>query len=318
MRSALCQPDELVNFSVENLVDNSVTDFDLFLALENHQILYSGVGYRWYRAELEGLLRKGIRSLLIRRDDAPKAKMYQALGLLPCINPSLAPAERIQHLDDLGAGLSRCLLEGDLTAACVSKARDIATGLVHCISEDPSCIKAIRSLADHDAYTYHHSVRVAAYTVAIAVGEGIRDEELMFQMALGALFHDVGKKDVPLDLLHKRGPLTDEEWAIMRSHPLAGWQQLGATGLTHVSMEIVLHHHERLNGTGYPHGIGAAELLPEVQIATLADIYDALTSNRAYQQKRTRFEALTFIKQRLLQAEVSPTAFRALVEVLAG
>ena len=309
---------DFMEFRVEDLVDNSVTDFDLFLSMAGQMVLYSGIGYRWYREELKGLLEAGTTSFLMRREDAHKGNMYLALGDLPEVSRTLAPSDRIQVIDDIGARLTRCLYEGELTEACVAKASDLARGLVDCIVEDTSCIKAIRSLADHDAYTYHHSVRVAAYTVAIAIGMGADDHHHLFQMALGGLFHDVGKRDIPLVLLNKRGQLTPEEWGVMRSHPRSGWRKLGPASLSHISMEIVLHHHERRNGTGYPDGLEASELLPEVQIATLADIFDALTSNRAYQLKRSRFDALAFIKDRLLHEEVSLDAYKALVGVLAG
>lgn len=308
----------MVEFPVEKLVDNSTTDFDVFLRLGGDLVLYGGRGYRWERSELNGLLSSGVRGFLIREEDGGKARMYSAVSRVPVIARTLAPSARIQQIDEIGASLSSCLMEGELTEACVSKAGEVARGLVDCISEDPSCIRAIQTLADHDAYTYHHSVRVAAYTVAIAIGLGVTDQDLIYLMAIGGLFHDVGKRVIPLELLNKAGPLTEVEWQIMREHPQVGWSQLKATGLSHISLEIVLHHHERVNGTGYPHGLKGSELLPEVQMATLADIFDALTSNRSYQRRRTRFEALAFIKQKLVPNEVWPEAYRALVGVLAG
>jgi HD-GYP domain-containing protein (c-di-GMP phosphodiesterase class II) len=318
MEGAGLPSEGMVEFPVENLVDNSLTDFDVFLRLGGNIVLYGGRGYRWERSELNGLLSAGVRGFLIREEDGGKARMYSAVSRVPVIAQTLAPPARIQQIDEIGASLSSCLMEGELTEACISKAGEVARGLVDCIAEDPSCIRAIQTLADHDAYTYHHSVRVAAYTVAIAIGLGITDQELIYLMAIGGLFHDVGKRAIPLDLLNKPGPLTEGEWQLMKEHPQAGWDQLKTTGLSHISLEIVLHHHERVNGTGYPHGLKGSELLPEVQMAALADIFDALTSNRSYQRRRTRFEALAFIKQKLVPNDVWPEAYRALVGVLAG
>jgi HD-GYP domain-containing protein (c-di-GMP phosphodiesterase class II) len=103
----------------------------------------------------------------------------------------------------------------------------------------------------------------------------------------------------------------------MRSHPEMGFGQISETVLSHVPREIILHHHEKRNGKGYPHGLDEKSLLPEVQIATLADIFDALTSSRTYQTARTKFEALDFIKSKLLKEEICPEAFKALVMCLA-
>lgn len=305
-------------FPVDRLVDNSVTDFDLFIALESHFILYSGNGYRWNRSELTELLQAGHERFFIRNDDLPKAKMYENLALLPGLEKSLAPPERIQQVEQIGAKFIKCLYEGELTPASVAKAETIASGMVECIAEDPSCIKFLSGLAEHDYYTYYHSVRVAAYACAIAIGMGLEDESQLRSIALGGIFHDIGKKDVPLSVLNKSGALTDAEWRLMRSHPTGGHRLVGETILHHIPREIIIHHHEKRNGAGYPHGLDRGSLLPEVQIATLADIFDALTSSRSYQTKRTRYEALDFIKHRLLKEEVCPDAFRALVVTLAS
>lgn len=305
-------------YKVEQLVDNSVTDFDLFISLEKHFILYSGNGYRWNRTELTELLHAGHQNLYIRSTDLPKADMYRVLTKLPEIEKNQAPPERIQTIEQIGAKFIQCLYEGNLTEACVDKAKSITRSMVDCVAEDKSCVKYLSALADHDYYTYYHSVRVAAYAVAVAIGMGQTDHVQLRQIALGGIFHDIGKKDVPLSLLNKTGALTEAEWKLMKSHPTMGFEKIADTILPHVPREIILHHHEKLNGAGYPHGLDRGGLLPEVQIATLADIFDALTSTRAYQNKRSRYEALDFIKHRLLKEEVSQDAFRALVICLAS
>jgi putative nucleotidyltransferase with HDIG domain len=305
-------------FPVDRLVDNSVTDFDLFISLERHFILYSGNGYKWHRAELTELLQAGHEQFFIRSEDLPKAQMYEAIVKLPKIQAELAPPERIQRIEQVGALFVKCLYEGELTPACVEKGKTLADAMTACIAEDKSCIKYLSGLADHDYYTYYHSVRVSAYATAIAISMGLRDEAFLRAIALGALFHDIGKKEIPISLLNKTGALTEAEWKVMRSHPLKGFEKIEETILAHIPREIVLHHHEKRNGAGYPHGLDKGSLLPEVQIATLADIFDALTSARAYQTKRTRYEALDFIKHRLLKEEVCPDAFRALILCLAA
>ncbi len=304
-------------FKVDTLVDNSVTDFDLFLSIEDHFILYSGNGYKWNRDELHELLRHGHQSFYIRHNDLTRANMYQAMVKLPAIEKSMAPPERIQSIEQIGAKFVKCLYEGELTPACVKKAESIAGSLVDCIAEDQHCVAFLSGLADHDYYTYYHSVRVASYAVAIAIAMGLRDHKLLNDIALGGIFHDVGKKQVPLSVLNKSGPLTELEWKLMRAHPTEGSQMVTDTILAHVPKEIILHHHEKRNGKGYPHGLDANSLMTEVQIATLADIFDALTSSRSYQQRRSKFEALDFIKQKLLKEEVCPEAFKALILCLA-
>jgi len=309
--------DDFSVFQIEKLVDNSTTDFDLFLNVENHFILYSGLDYRWSRHELTELLRAGHAEFFIRKGDLAKAHMYETIVKIPMIEKNLPPPERIQSLTQVGAKFIQCLYEGDLTPTCIRKAETIATTMVECIQEDRSCIKYLSGLADHDYYTYFHSIRVSSYAVAIAVEMGLSDTSMLQAIALGGIFHDIGKKDVPITVINKSGPLTDAEWKMMRHHPTQGHSLVSETILAHVPREIILHHHEKRNGAGYPHGLDEKSLLMEVQIATIADIFDALTSSRTYQQSRSRYEALDFMKHRLLKDDLSPEAFKGLIMCLA-
>ena len=309
---------DLFKFRVESLIDNSSTDFDLFINLDEHLILYSGIGYRWHKQELNDLLKAGFAFLFCRKRDATKAKMYASLSRLPQIESTQSPRERVRSIEDIGAKFTQCIYEGELTASCVQMASELTSSLVSCILEEPGCVKFLSALADHDYYTYFHSVRVAAYATAIAIQIGLRAPRVLEDLALGAIFHDVGKKDVPIKIINKSGPLTEIEWQQMRAHPINGYDRLVGCTSSHIALDVILHHHEKRNGRGYPHGLDQRSLLPEVQIVTLADVFDALTSNRAYQTPRSRFDSLEFIKSRLLGGEVCPEAFKSLVMCLAN
>jgi putative nucleotidyltransferase with HDIG domain len=303
-------------FPLDRIIDNSTTDFDLFADVGSHFILYSGNGYRWMRSELSGLISHGYKHLWIRPEDSVKATVYEKMAKLPHISKTLKPEDRLQTIQDVGATFTRFLYEGQITESTIRKAEELATHIVDCVQEDPGCIKAISGLAEHDLYTYLHSIRVSTYATAIAIQMGLTDREALKMIALGGIFHDVGKSSVSLDIINKNGPLLEAEWLLMKSHPTEGLKKIQDTCLHHVSREIIVHHHERLNGSGYPDGLSKDSLLPEVQIATLADVFDALTSSRSYQNKRNRFEALDFIKHRLLKTDISVDPFKALVECL--
>lgn len=305
-------------FRIDRLLDNSQTDFDLFASVGSHLILYSGNGYLWERSELENLVRNGYDSMWIHPSQANLAMVYEKMARIPSIDKNLPPEKRIIDIQEIGGTFTKYLYEGDLTQSCIHTAEKLSDSLVNCIKEDPSCIKEITGLAHHDLYTYLHSIRVSAYATAIAIKMGITDDQHLRLIALGGIFHDVGKASVPLTVINKQGPLLEAEWALMRSHPTAGFERTKDSLLHHVTREIILHHHERLNGSGYPHGLDQSTILPEVQIATLADIFDALTSSRAYQNKRTRYEALDFIKNRLLRSDVGVDVYKGLIECLAG
>lgn len=304
-------------FGVDQIVDNSQTDFDLFLRIKDHTILYGGSGYKWFKHELEELMSNGIKEFRVRDEDSTKIEMYLQVARLPMIEKDLAPVERITDIQTIAASFTKMLYQGEITKSCIEKAQDIAAATVDCIAEDPKCIQSITDLANHDYYTYFHSVRVSMYATAVAYSMGMKDLEKLQEIAFGALLHDIGKSEVSIDVINKVGALTNDEWDQMRAHPQSGFDKIKGFVLSHVPREIVLHHHEKLDGTGYPDRLDKNSLLQEVQVVTLADVYDALTSSRSYQKGRTKFEALDFMKQKMIGDKLAGDAFRALIACLA-
>lgn len=310
------KPSEYVAFPVNKLVDNSRTAFDVFVNVGGEFVLYSGSHYKWERDELSSLLQKGFFNLYIRRRDLKKAENYYLISLQPKIDKQLAPPERIKNIEQVGMQFVKLMHHEPLSDGGFNRAEEISEAIVECMLEEPACIKQLSGLGDFDMYTYFHSVRVACYSVAIAHRLGMTSAKDLSHIGLGGMMHDIGKKEIDLSILNKQGALTSFEWNKIRSHPQIGYQLIQQSVLHHVPREIILHHHEKMNGSGYPHGLGPDALIDEVRIATLADIFDALTSSRSYQNKRSRFEALQLIKQQMLGKEVDPEVFKGLVQCL--
>ncbi|GAB4227716.1 MAG: hypothetical protein OHK0028_00730 [Deltaproteobacteria bacterium] len=137
-----------------------------------------------------------------------------------------------------------------------------------------------------------HSRRVADYTLRLARELGIRDRETLDVFWRGALLHDGGKIGIPDQVLLKPGPLTEAEWKVMRSHPEVGARMLRKIDFLHGASEIVLCHHERFDGTGYPRGIGGARIPLGARLFAVIDVYDALTTDRAYHDARSHSDAV--------------------------
>ncbi|UCD37577.1 MAG: HD domain-containing protein, partial [Fidelibacterota bacterium] len=124
----------------------------------------------------------------------------------------------------------------------------------------------------------------------------------MQELGAGFFLHDLGKCDVPLELINKAGRLSDEEWQLMRNHPREGNRLLSsANQLTKECGLIVMQHHEREDGTGYPFGLKKNDIHLYARICSIADVYDALTSTRAYKKKLPTFEALKVMREEMLQ-----------------
>ena len=139
-----------------------------------------------------------------------------------------------------------------------------------------------------EMYLPHHSVNVAALAVKVALGMGYRDDEL-HQLALTALMHDVGMQDMPAQIWTKKEPLSPSEANEIRKHPLFGYELLKQVDEV---AQVVLQEHERMDGTGYPHGLSGREIHEFAYIIGIADIYNSLTHIRPYREKQhTSFEA---------------------------
>lgn len=146
-----------------------------------------------------------------------------------------------------------------------------------------------------DGYTAHHCRRLQrlAYATGQALGLGAARLRALDH---GAYLHDLGKIRVPAAVLQKPGPLTAEEWALVRRHPIFGRELLEPTSLRHAA-PIVEQHHERIDGSGYPYGLRGDEVLVEASIVAVADTYDAMTTDRVYRRALGRDAALEEIRR---------------------
>ena len=308
--------EDLCVMKISGLIEDTITDFDIYIEVGGYIVLYAPCPYRWSKSELGRLHNDGHGDLYYNKSDVSKVSAYLRIGRLPLINNDLPPEDRISNITDVAADLTRILFEHPITELTIIKGKEIAESLVDCVNEDIFCVRALTSLSQHDQYTYYHSARVSAYALAIAFKMSQKDEGLLQDLALGCLLHDVGKIKVGQEIINKSGPLTDKEWATMKKHPEFGSKMINESLLSLVPAEIILHHHERQDGKGYPHGLVDKEIIEEVKIAAFADVYDALTSNRPYQVKRTCFEALNFMKFHLAE-NLHKNSYKAMVEILA-
>ena len=153
-----------------------------------------------------------------------------------------------------------------------------------------------RAMDLRDKETEGHTQRVAELTVQLAKIMGIDDEEIV-HVRHGALLHDVGKLGIPDGILLKPGPLTDEEWVIMRRHPSLAYEMLRPIDYLLPALGIPYCHHEWWDGSGYPRGLKGKEIPLSARIFALVDVFDALTSDRPYRTAWSKAKTLTYIRE---------------------
>jgi HD-GYP domain-containing protein (c-di-GMP phosphodiesterase class II) len=132
-----------------------------------------------------------------------------------------------------------------------------------------------------DVYTHGHSALVAEWSVRIGLRMGLKPAELR-RLAQGALLNDIGKIGVPDHILNKPGPLDDEEWFWIKQHPIMGAEIVRQARSLHQTIPAIHHHHERLDGQGYPDQLEGQDIPLEARIVAVADVWDAIRSDRAY------------------------------------
>lgn len=153
-----------------------------------------------------------------------------------------------------------------------------------------------RVLGVRDPYTQEHELRVGELAREVGRRKGL-DKDTLFSLYLGGVLHDIGKIAVPETILTKPGELKDVEWNMIKSHPSVGYDQiLEDTDFPWPVAEMTLHHHERLDGSGYPDGLEGDELTTEVRILAAVDVVEAMSTRRPYRAARSKERTLEVIK----------------------
>ncbi|MCA9835907.1 MAG: HD-GYP domain-containing protein [Trueperaceae bacterium] len=177
----------------------------------------------------------------------------------------------------------------------------------------PDLRRMITETEAHDSYTAGHNYRVAKLAVQLGQTMGLKPEQLR-ALAQGGIIHDIGKLNVPVDILNKPGRLDDNERKTIELHPLHGWQLAKFAGFMPEELAVIRHHHERWDGAGYPDGLAAEDIPLLARITSVIDVYDALTSERAYRQPWSHEKASTLIIEQA-GSQFCPTVVEAWKEL---
>jgi putative nucleotidyltransferase with HDIG domain len=171
-----------------------------------------------------------------------------------------------------------------------------------------------RALDLRDRETEGHTQRVTEETLRLARAMGIFDEEELVFIRWGGLLHDIGKMGVPDEILHKTGPLNDEEWMVMRKHPVLAYQLISPITYLRRALDIPFNHHERWDGTGYPGGIKGVQIPLAARIFSVIDVWDALRSDRPYRPGWSEEETLLYL-QNQAGKQLDPQVVEAFLEI---
>lgn len=181
------------------------------------------------------------------------------------------------------------------------------------VMRNPGALIGLARLKTVDDYTYMHSVAVCALMIALARKLELDDEKTR-EAGLAGLLHDIGKMMVPSEILNKPGKLTDAEFVAVKEHPAAGYKMLQeAKGVGRIALDVCLHHHEKMDGSGYPNRLTGEQISLYAKMGAVCDVYDAITSNRPYKQGWCPAESLGKMSE-WSKGHFDPAIFQAFIK----
>ncbi len=292
--------------------------FDIYIKVSNKgdsYILYSRKGINFTSSVKANLLQNRIKEIYVPEDEKDIYHQYVEDNLPSIIEDNAMPVEeKSEIIYESGTYLMERLFENpraDSFARTVRTVNNIVKGIL----SDRRLSKNLIKMTSHDYYTYTHCVNVGIFSVSFVkeLVKGLSDAEFR-DISLGFFLHDIGKADIPLEILNKKDPLTDEEWKIIKTHPIIGCKMLEDSGIIRPqTAEVVLHHHERADGSGYPYGISSEKISEYGKICALSDIFDAMTTNRPYHRAVTAFDAMSEIREKIIKDKFDKDFFESFV-----
>jgi len=262
-------------------------------------------------SQIQKILESGIKEVVVDPGRSvfpkPQNRTQQAKSIVPdelreaIYDPKLPAQEKAKTVKEHSSKMIKNLLDAPSTEN-IREARQGIAELVDLILKDDATSVCLLSITSHDYYTYTHSVNVGFLAISLSklLFKNSTGHDL-HELGVGFFLHDLGKIHVDPAIINKPGRLTEEEMRQMRQHPNKGYMLLYETKqLTAESAKIVLQHHERYDGSGYPKGLKGSEIHLYGRICSVADVFDALTSDRPYRQKLHPFDALKLMKKEMI------------------
>lgn len=283
--------------------------FSLFLKQDDNLVLYAEKGERFTEAHKQRLGAMGVEHLYVRTDEQTDYVAYVRDNLLDILeNESIPVRERGRAWNDATQALAREVfdrgLPKPLNGVRFQKIRSLIKSSLRFLAREDA-LREIARFISEGREIYHHGIGVMVFTTSM-LGTFVKDDaDLMVAAGMGAMLHDIGKLELPRHLFSRPlDELSPEDQALVRSHPALGVGVCSALPLPQQTLQCILFHHEREDGSGYPSG-AQGELMPAyVKVLALCNEYDNLTRGTEYRKPFTPFEALTHIKARRNQFDL--------------
>lgn len=294
--------------------------FDLFLKRHDEYVLYCHAGDEFGDETASKIL--DVSEFYVRQDQREEYEQYLAGNLAEMLADETIPVrDRAKVFYNISQTVVKNVFETKLprpyTRETQVRLRNIVKASMHFFVR-PEALRSLSQFISRSYSTYSHSIRVQVLTASLLQQYPATPRQNLVEAGMGALLHDIGKKELPREILNRPSEeCTEEERELFRSHSVKGVHVCKTMELSRLTNQCILFHHERLDGRGYPKGLKSADIPFEVKALSLCDIYDNLTTDRPGRPAMTPFKALEFIKDARKSA-ISQDLFRKFVRMLSN
>ncbi len=286
---------------------------DIYTYHMGNYVLHKSRGGTWGKDDVR-LPELGIDKIFLRYANYTQFQNFLSRRTSKILtNPNVPLQEKASALQDIATPILGGVYKTQASTESIQGAADYVKNCITFLNERGG-LPSIVELSSKALDEFGHSLHTSAYAVALAKISGYGSQRELHTIGLGALFHDIGKSSIDEEILNKPGELSPGEWEIMRQHPEMGEKILDNKSIVPVlSKKIVLEHHERANGKGYPRGIKNTHLFSK--IVSIADVFGSLISERPYRQACTPYEALRIMVTEM-KGEFDDQLIRHFIELL--
>ncbi|MCK5230099.1 MAG: HD domain-containing protein, partial [Desulfobulbaceae bacterium] len=285
------------------LVNASGIKFDIYARMtgdeKDRPVLLCGKDTP-YDELVEILLKKHFRELYTLNADHAEYWTLLEDSMKKIINDEhISLAEKSSLVYNCATETVKAVFENPRSGKNIKRAQNVTNHIIDLALDNREFISSLLKLGSHDYYTFTHCVNVAVFAIGLfqCIGRGTEDE--LRDFALGCILHDIGKTNIDNKILNKPGKLTDAEFDQIKKHPGFGVELMKGM-VSDIALDVILHHHEQYDGRGYPEGLTGDHISDNAKISAIADVYDALTTNRSYARARSPFDAALLMKEKMV------------------
>jgi len=299
--------EEFFPLDANELLGKEASRFPIYIYNEERKrfVLFKLADESIPHERLSALTKDGKRPVFVPRSHGTELSMMLSDNLAGIVNDASLPSEiKTSRIHSLSVAVMQNLFEANADSEVfIGASKNVSNSVADLMLNEPDAVSQLTTLRNYDYYTFSHSLNVCVLALGLyqfmnpnESANSIRD------LSRGMLLHDIGKCDVPTDLTNKKGSLSDDEWDVMKSHTVKGYERLAIDiDLSGDSRTVSLLHHEACDGSGYPHGKPMQNIPFTSRLCKVVDVYDALTSRRSYKPSLKPFEALQMMATEMKQ-----------------